>query len=404
MQIQRLVLIHPFLLHYHFARLQALSDACHEAGVSMCSLELASYSDQYRALVAGQERRFDNRVLFSGRGLESLSTREMWRSVKAALIALRPDVVFIYGYSLRIMRRVAFWAWRNRIGVVMIGDSNEFDRPRYKPLQWLKSLFISRLDAAFVGGTSSGQYVQTLGLPAERVVPGYDVIDVEKFARRAQESKHVQRQLRDKWRLPDDFFLCIGRIIREKNLERLIEAYGEYARLIGGAAEPWGLSICGSGPDEENLRRAVEGLPQGLRGRVQLHGLVTQAEIVDFYSCASCFVLPSTYESWGLVVNEAMACELPVLISRRAGCAADLVKPGATGWLFDPYDVDELARAMTTMHRLDSSARLEMGKEGRRLIADWDLQRFCQGALESAEIAYRRQRCEHEGAVRLAGG
>jgi len=396
MQIETIILVHPFLLHYHFARLQALSEACLQVGVSMYSLELASYTDQYRSLYENPERKFNSSVLFRGQSLENIPKRKMWLSLRKELTTLRPDVVFIYGYSLGIMRQITFWAERNGVGVVLISDSNEFDRTRYKPLELLKSLFVSRVDAAFVGGTNSSLYLQKLGLPKERIITGYDVIDIQAFCRRADENRRAQSQVQERWGLPDNYFLYVGRIIKEKNLERLLDVYGRYVELVGSEMPPWGLVICGSGPGEEDLRRSIEHMSHQLRERILFYGLIRQTEIVDFLSCASCLVLPSTSESWGLVVNEAMACRVPVLVSRQAGCAADLVKEGVTGWLFDPYDIDQLARLMADMHRMDSRVRTEMGAQGQRLIAGWGLQKFTQGVLESARIA-SSYRCRRHG-------
>ncbi len=387
---QRIVLIHPFLLHYHFARLQALSDACRKTGSSVYSLELASFSDQYRSLAQDQTGRFDNRVLFPGRSFEELSTGEAWERVKEELMLLKPDVVFIYGYCLGVMRRTAFWALRNGVGIVVIGDSNEFDRPRHSALQWAKRQFISRMDAAFVGGTSSAQYLQALGLPFERVIPGYDVVDNEVFRRCAEENWPMRSVIRAQRALPSKYFLFVGRLIPEKNLNRLLQAYEWYAGLLTTEEEPWGLVICGSGPLEEELRLSIDAMPQRLQARIQLRGMIRQAETADFYSCASCLLLPSTYETWGLVVNEAMACKLPVLASRRAGCAADLVKDGVTGWLCDPYDTAEMARLMANVHQLDPSARDAVGERAQQVIGQWGLEKFSTGALKCAQVAASR--------------
>ena len=398
--MERIVLVHPFLLHYHYARLQALSEACRQAGVTMVSLELASHSDQYRSLFEDQERGFDNRVLFREQSLERVHREELWRSVRETLAELRPDVVFIYGYSLEVMRRIRSWAGRNGAGTVLISDSNEFDRPRRWLSERLKSLFVSRVDAGFAGGTSSSRYLQKLGLPAERIVPGYDVVDNQAFWRRTCENRSRLAQIREKWSLPADCFLYVGRMIPEKNLGRLLAAYTRYAGLLGSDGSPWDLVLCGSGPEEENLHRSAAQLPRHIQEHIQFCGLVRQPDLVDFYAFASCLVLPSISESWGLVVNEALACELPVLVSERAGCAADLVREGETGWTFDPHDVDRLAGLMADFHRMDGRARAAVGQQGRRLIAGWDLERFAQGALESARIAserHHRQRSRSDG-------
>lgn len=397
--MDRIVLVHPFLLHYHYARLQALAEACRKTGVSMISLELASYSDQYRSLIQGQESGFDNRVLFHAQSLEQVGAREMWLAAESALAELRPDVIFIYGYSLDVMRRIRSWGEQNGAGVVLISDSNEFDRTRYWPFERLKSRFVSRVDAGFAGGLSSSLYLQKLGLPQERIRAGYDVVDNEAFWRRTCESRSLQSQVRERWGLPAGYFLYVGRLIKEKNLERLLAAYERYVGLLGSGATPWDLVICGSGPGEEALRRIASRMPQQVQAHIRFSGLVKQPELTDFYACASCLVLPSISESWGLVVNEAMACGLPVLVSKRAGCAADFVKEGQTGWLLHPHDTGQMARTMAGMHQMDAEARVEMGEQARRVIAGWGLDRFCQGVLESARIAvnYRRQRQGHGG-------
>ena len=401
MKVERIVFIHPFLLHYHFPRLQALAEECHQAGISFHSIQLAGYADSYRALFENVERKLNNITLFPEQSLESIPTNKVWSSLKTKLEELRPDVVFIYGYSLGIMRRVRFWAASNKIAVVLISDSNEFDRARYGIFEFIKSLFVSRVDAAFVGGTSSSLYLQMLGLAQERIVFGYDVIDNRAFYQQAEENRRTLARVLRKWNLPQHYFLYVGRLIKEKNIWWLLGAYEKYAKSIGEEAVPWSLVICGSGPEEEELRRYINNTSSQFGESTFFYGLVKQPDIIDFYAGASCFVLPSISESWGLVINEAMACGLPVLASRRVGCAADLVKDGVTGWLFDPYDIDALAGLMVDVHRLDNSARIEVGMRGQRLICEWGLEKFSQGALESAQIALRHDRQSQDYRIRV---
>jgi glycosyltransferase involved in cell wall biosynthesis len=84
---------------------------------------------------------------------------------------------------------------------------------------------------------------------------------------------------------------------------------------------------------------------------------------------SDCFILPSTCEPWGLVVNEAMACGLPVLLSNRCGCGPELVREGGNGFTFDPYDTGAIAERMRRVASLPGRRRQEMGAESRRMIA-----------------------------------
>jgi 1,2-diacylglycerol 3-alpha-glucosyltransferase len=391
--LERIVLIHPFLLHYHYPRLEALSDKCRQAGISLFNIELASYCDTYRSLFEERENRPNNRTLFPGQNLKDIPWSKMWPSLRKALDELRPDVIFLYGYSLRVMRQAKLWAEKRNIATVLMSDSNEFDGNRNRLFEFIKSLFVSRFDAAFVGGSSSSLYLQQLGIPKERIVLGWDVVDNESFRRQASENRKDISQVRRKWNLPEAYFLFVGRMVRNKNIRGLLEAYVEYAESMGEESKPWDLVICGSGPEEEELQRRVKSMPGQLGNHVQLYGVVKQPKLTDFFSGASCLILPSTrYESWGLVVNEAMACGLPVIVSSRCGCSLDLVRNGINGWRFDPDSSSELVSWMLKLHTLDPSARAEMGLQGEHIISDWGLDRFSRGALESAQIAldYRK--------------
>jgi glycosyltransferase involved in cell wall biosynthesis len=108
-----------------------------------------------------------------------------------------------------------------------------------------------------------------------------------------------------------------------------------------------------------------------LGGQVNFAGLKTAKETVLYYAFAGCFVLPSTREPWGLVVNEAMASGLPVIVSSRCGCVEDLVEPGGNGFLFDPAHDGELTDRMLTI--AESSPRVigKMGQRSREIIAGY---------------------------------
>lgn len=391
MKLERIVFVHPFLLHYHYPRFRALAEECRQEGVAFTNIELAGYIGIYRTLFQRQEKTFDNVSLFEGSDFASVPYARMWSALKKVLIDLNTDVVFTYGYSLRIMRRVMFWARKNRVAIGLISDTNIFDTKRRRAAELFKSVLVSRYDAAFVGGTSSGLYLHGLGIPPERVVPGYDVVDNELFRRKTQAIREDPGGVRRKWSLPDNSFLFVGRLVPNKNIRGLIEAYRRYAEGLDGAT-PWGLVICGAGPQETELLAMVREMPARLGECIQFRGQVAQSDLADFYSSASCFVLPSTaWESWGLVVNEALACGMPVLITQRCGCAADLVWNGNNGWQFDPDDLDVLARLMRILHDMNPGERNEMGRRGEEIISEWDLGKFARNGLAAARIAFRHR-------------
>ncbi|MBK6978805.1 MAG: glycosyltransferase family 4 protein [Cytophagaceae bacterium] len=132
-------------------------------------------------------------------------------------------------------------------------------------------------------------------------------------------------------------FIFVGRLIKFKNIDNLLAAYNEIN------SHDWGLLILGNGSEEDKLKKYIS--DNQLEGVCFIDGK-QWFEIPEFMALADVFILPSFSEPWGLVVNEAMACGMPVLVSERCGSAADLVIENENGYTFDPFDVKEMASKM----------------------------------------------------------
>lgn len=384
-----IVFLHPVLLPYHQGRLCALANECCNLGVSLFNVAFASYVDVYKELVLLETRNFENITLFPGKSLEELPKPLLWKVLVENITRLRPDVLFLYGYSDPILRRAKKWADFNSVGTVLISDTNWHDRKRHFLVELIKRFFVRKFDAGFVGGESSSAYLQTLGLAEDKIRCGYDTVDNDLFQQQSYMAKQSLLRIRCKWRLPINFFIFVGRLINQKNIFLLLDAYAAYFRDIVSEETPWGLVICGSGPEEFSLREYANRFGPEISKNIQFYGLVKNMDLIEFYSCASCMVLPSLSESWGLVINEAMACGLPVIVSEKCGCARDLAKSDVNGWTFDPTNRKELANLMKKMHSLESNDRIEMCSWSERIISAWSLKTFSRNALECAEIAFK---------------
>ncbi|MGA2185624.1 MAG: glycosyltransferase [Bryobacteraceae bacterium] len=174
--------------------------------------------------------------------------------------------------------------------------------------------------------------------------------------------EHFRRIEVDRTESEERVLLYVGRISSEKNLRRLVNAFTRVQRE--GHDQRLKLWIAGYGPMRVELEHLVVGL--GLAGCVKFLGPVPQERLPEVYSQADLFILPSTSETWGLVVNEAMCCELPVLVSSRCGCAESLVNK-ETGWVVDPFDEQAMAEAISQAARLPRERLLAMGRAGRQL-------------------------------------
>jgi glycosyltransferase involved in cell wall biosynthesis len=235
--------------------------------------------------------------------------------------------------------------------------------------------------------------------------------------------------------LPERYFLNLGRFVEKKNLSTLVEAYARFARTnvekhgawsmehgvmqtADGEAEtarqpidkaadtsktrdaPASLVLVGEGPLRGDLERQARELRLIVRDGVVDPKPSGDAEVVFypfqqadltpfFFSRCEAFVLPSSREEWGLVVNEAMACGAPVIVSNRVGAHFDLVQEGVNGFSFEPDDVAGLAQLLG---RFDAEKNLRdrLGAAGRQRIEDWKPDRFGREGMRALEASWSK--------------
>lgn len=135
------------------------------------------------------------------------------------------------------------------------------------------------------------------------------------------------------------------------------------------------------------VRRSIEELH--LQECVVLPGFKQYGELPVYYGLASCLILASTSETWGLVVNEAMASGLPVLVSKACGCCEDLVREGENGFSFDPLSVDEMAEKMRMISHGEYDLA-KMGQASQEIIANWGCDNFARNLWRAAQCACER--------------
>jgi len=193
--------------------------------------------------------------------------------------------------------------------------------------------------------------------------------------------------MRTRLALPIDFFLVSNRFIEKKNLPSLLDAYARYRNQAGPAA--WKLVLLGDGPLKLKLQDIVN--QYDLTQWVLMPGFKQYDDLPAYYGLAGAFIHASTTEQWGLVVNEAMAAGLPVLVSNRCGCAPDLVEEGRNGYTFDPQDVDALAGLMLKV-AADDCDRAAMGQASREIISHWTPQTFAENLSKAVEAAMNAPR------------
>lgn len=369
---------------YHFARLKAAARKINLTAVESSDVDAVYAWDK----VNGADG-FDRVTLFSGTALSGLNAGQVHRRVAEVLGQIQPRVVVIPGWYDRCSLAALRWCASKEIPVVVMSETTAWDERRSRWKEWMKGQVVRLCSTGLVGGSAHAQYLEELGIPRQDIFFGYDVVDNDYFAARAEECRTQPGENRRQFNLPKKYFLASARFVEKKNLKRLIRAYAQYRESARPSGDPWALVLLGDGPLRGELNRLISEL--GLDGAVQLPGFKQYHELPVYYAFAGAFIHASTTEQWGLVVNEAMASGLPVLVSNRCGCAGNLVREGKNGYSFNPTRVEEMARLMSRIAGSNVSLP-SMSQESSRIMKEWSPERFCEGMAGACERALAKQR------------
>jgi glycosyltransferase involved in cell wall biosynthesis len=356
----RLVLLTEIISPYRIPVLNALAK---QSGIDLHVVFLAENDPSLRDwLVYKDEIRFSHEVLPSWRKRLGKYNFLLNGGLAVALRAARPDAIVCGGYNYVASWQSAAWAKRHRVPFLLWVESTERDqRNGYLLLESLKRAFIRNCDAFIVAGVSSFEYLRRFGLAKESIFTAPNAVDIEFFADHAALVGSDVAAHRRMLKVPARFALCVGRLVRQKGVFDLLHAY---AQLAPSLREELSLIFVGDGAARRELEQQAAEIDPG---RIEFAGFLQREPLASYYALAESFVLPTHTDPWGLVVNEAMACSLPVICADAAGCGADLVKDGWNGLLFPARDVAALARALTAV-AVDSDLRDVMGKRSKERI------------------------------------
>jgi glycosyltransferase involved in cell wall biosynthesis len=348
----------------------------------VAAVEFSRRDNTYAWDIVEAETRYPVISLFTDADIDTKPTVEINRQVNATLNRVAPEAVAIPGWSSPAAIAALDWCCQTRTPAILMTESTAHDERRSWWKEWMKSRVVRLFSTAVVGGSPHVDYVAALGLSRDRVSIGYDVVDNDYFSSQSDRARATASTLRQQHSLPANYFLASNRFIEKKNLHRLLEAYAAY--VAQASASAWCLVMLGDGALKGPLMAQTGRL--GLTDKVFFPGFKQYQELPIYYGLAGAYIQASTTEQWGLVVNEAMASGLPVLVSERCGCAPDLVQNGVNGYAFDPYDIKELTERM--LHIAGGNCDLvSMGRASREIIARWSPETFAAGMMKAATAA-----------------
>ena len=254
----------------------------------------------------------------------------------------------------------------------------------YEPglLRWISlplvRLMVRHSDACIASGKRAKEYFNCLGADEKKIFTALCTVDIDHFRRVSQLTRKNKCEMKRSLGIrTEKVILYVGQLIERKGVKYLVEAYNQLRKECDDVS----LLILGYGYQKEELQELCQSqnIPD-----VCFVNHVEIDEMPKLYSIADLFVLPSCRDIWGLVLNEAMACGLPVITTRKVGASVDLVREGVNGYIVAEKNIHELYRAIKKIV-IDSSLGEKMGQESSRLIQRFSIDSAVNGFLSAVE-------------------
>lgn len=359
---------------YHLERVRAAARVLQSRGHQLVLIELSADTFTHPWRIKREEEGFQWITLLDSSSDYEKSRLNLIVKLQETLQNLQIDSLAISGYADPIMLSALVGCLWQRKPAILLSESQEIDASRSWWQESLKSWILKGYKAALVGGNPHKRYLIKLGMAADSIFFGYDVVG--NAALHPNQIGHLPKPIEQ------PFFLSINRFIPKKNLLMLLASYARYRQR--GGANTWHLVLCGDGELRPKIEQQIQEL--GLNDVVHLPGFLQQDELLAYFAHASCFIHASIQEQWGLVVNEAMAAGLPVLVSNRCGCFEDLVIEGVNGFGFDPENTQQLTDLMLKVSSADVDLE-KMSHTSLEHIQKFAPDYFGQGLMQAIEYA-----------------
>jgi glycosyltransferase involved in cell wall biosynthesis len=309
------------------------------------------------------------------RGFFASSTPAVYTILKKA----RPDIVILTGWQSLPLLQTLWACIRLRLPRLIRAESNAL-RARSFWVRPLHRLLLSRFQAFLAIGKANRDFYLANGINGTRIFASPYFIDNLRFQEQFNRVAADRQAIRADWNVPSAHtcFLYAGKLEPKKRILDLLAAF-ERALERNAALH---LLVVGTG----ELMNMAQEIATRRRLPVTFAGFLNQTEITRAYTAADCLALPSDYgETWGLVVNEAMACGLPAIVSDRVGCGPDLIEEGKTGASFPFGNIDALAERMVELS--GSADRLRaMGEEAKERIRHYSVEQAVAGTMAAIDF------------------
>lgn len=365
----KIIAVHNILWSHYKARIfNEIEERSKQDDFDFHVLQLAD-TEQSRANLGTDlgVHQYSYQVLFPGQSFDSIKWLPKTRKLLSNVHRYAPDIIYLNGYYDPSYWFV--WAYCKLRGIKVLLDfeSTEISRQRTWWKEALKRFFLQNSEGIVCLGTLAAEYALKLGVRPDRLLSKKNVgIDNEAIYEIYSKNLIHRQSSKDRLGLPTFNFIYAGRFIYRKNLKSLIECFDKAQKKSVNGPQ-FGLILSGEGDQKSILETTRKELHNS---SVFFIDSCEWYEVPIRYTLADVAVLPSVFEPFGFLTNEAMVFGLPVLVSERCGSAIDLIDKGRNGYTFDPYQQKDLVEKLA--YFMDNPDQYQaLGKQGQEMIRAW---------------------------------
>jgi glycosyltransferase involved in cell wall biosynthesis len=261
--------------------------------------------------------------------------------------------------------------------ILWCGTTMQSEQSKKNPFnRFVKKIIIKKSNACLAYGSYAKDFLIKYGAKDKNIFICSNAVDNEFFFKCTKRYKKETGQIKKQLVVGQNkIILYIGQLIDRKGIFDLLKAF----KLVKKEIQNVSLLIIGSGPIEIKLKQYCR---ENKLTDVLFMGFKQKDELIKHYAIADIFVLPSSNEVWGLVINEAMACGLPIITTNQVGASGDIVKNGVNGYIIEPKDSEMLSKKMLKILKNDN-LKEQMGQRSRQIIEDWGIKQGLNGTLKA---------------------
>ena len=366
----KVVALHTDFRIYWPARLNALHSFLKDKGISLEVIEIAGKGSNYAFASEEVQRPSYWHILFPESAPEELTGGQIKKRLFKMLDEMNPDVVIAGAIAFPSGALAVSWGQRNKKRVIIFDDAKMESVKRSGIINAIKRAVYQWADAMLYPAPDWNPTGHFWGFSDEQLFYGVDVVDNDFW-----------KKERYNCQIKGEFFLAVGRQIPVKNYISIVKAYNTIIKDY--KKKPIKLVFVGEGPEHQAILDYIT--KNKISDYVQFIPYLSQEELAGTYQHAKGLICCSYQETWGLVINEAMACGCPIIASNECGATNTLVQHGINGYRYSCHDIRTLSELIIKLQELSEESYLNMRNASKQIIAEWGLDRFCQGCFDAIQ-------------------